>query len=117
MTVPPNQDAELITQIKESWSAPQQSDVQRRRFEHQLNRALAAESRRPTNYGLKLALVTLMLALGAVAMSSSRMALESPASLDLTNEESWLVLWTDEETSFEEESLPDDYLVLSQLID
>ena len=118
MTDQRERDVALFQQINTHWRAPEQTEVQRIRFDRQLQQALSSRAHTPGYYGWKLAIATFTLVLGALATSywGSSSHLEGPASI-ASDAPSLIAIWDEEESSLDEEALPDDYLLLSQVID
>ena len=116
MTEPSPTDPQLIAQIDASWRAPAQSHAEHLRFESQLNQALFKRAQAPLAFGPKLAFALLTIVIG-YGVTQWTQSLQSPATITSTSEESFIALWTEEEMSLDDEALPDDYMLLSQLID
>ena len=117
MTVPSKKEAQLISQIDASWRAPTQTDADRVRFEYQLNQALSSTTHTHATYKRTLAFALFTVALGCAVAQWHHSSLEGPSTITPMNDESWVALWAEEDTSLDDEALPDDYMLLSRLID
>ena len=120
MTQPPIKDEGLIETISEAWCGPEVSEQQSARLSHALRvKLMESDSAAPMiPRSLALAFSALLVILGMVlAPWPSTLETPSPALEIAQTEETLLDLLATEDSNWDEDYLPDDYAVISQLID
>ena len=118
----PPRDRELIEAIAENWCPPEQTEAQSMRFQRELRQELTGRERPKTMAGVSwaLALATVALVMGFSAITQWTTPTEDIRALTTSageSEETIVDVWASNEAGLDDDSLPDDYIILSQLID
>ena len=118
----PPKDRALIEAISESWCAPEQTQAQSMRFQRELSQKLRGRERpqKVARMGWALAFATAALVMGWSAITQWTSPAEDIGAITTSTTEPYetiVDIWASNEAGLDDDSLPDDYIILSQLID
>lgn len=119
MTQSPQQDVELIKTIAENWSAPKLTKREADHFQQALRHKLtSSQTKSSPMLGWAFAFAALICAMGWSAFSqwSAPSSTQPPTPWVNLSDETISEIWAPEQEGLDD-SLPDDYVILSQLID
>ena len=118
----PPRDRELVEAIAENWCAPEQTAAQSLRFQRELRQKITRREhpKAMAGMGWALALATIAWVMGWSAITQWTSPVENIEALTAStveSDETIVEVWASNEAGLDDDSLPDDYIILSQLID
>ena len=120
MTQPPKSEQDLIHEIRETWQSPKMTTYQSAQFKRDLHQRLSRPlPKKPRLTSWNLALCALLLVtFGMATLSSWTTGRDTdPSSNHSQTDQTLLEILAADESSWDDNALPDDYVILSQLID